>query len=56
MDTTVLDDVITRLHALRLTAQLTGNGAIYGSLFTDELPRLEKLRADLESRREHQSS
>jgi hypothetical protein len=51
MDLTPIDDIVTRLRALRLTAEATGlDGAIFGRLFTDELPRLEALRGDLERR------
>ena len=51
MDLTALDDIITRLNTLRLTAQVVGlPDYVLGRLFTDDLPRLERLRADLASR------
>lgn len=49
MDLSALDDIITRLNALRLTAQVAGlHDTIFGRLFTDDLPRLERLRSDLQ--------
>ena len=45
MDLSPIDDIITRLRALRLTAKVAGiDDSLFGRLFTEDLPRLEALR------------
>ena len=48
MDLSPIDDIITRLRALRLTAKVAGiDDSLFGRLFTEDLPRLEALRERL---------
>lgn len=45
MDLSAIDDIITRLKALRLTATVAGiDESLFGRLYTHDLPRLESLR------------
>lgn len=45
MDLSPIDDIITRLKALRLTATIAGiDDSLFGRLYAEDLPRLEALR------------
>lgn len=51
MDLSPIDDIITRLRALRLTAKVAGiDDSLFGRLYTDDLPRLEALRDQIVGR------
>ena len=59
MDLSPIDDIITRLRALRLTATIAGiDESLFGRLYTHDLPRLEDLRTRLhtEAKREHEAA